>query len=156
MVSLVGVSECFILPLTENGCDQHLCLVIVSGYFVVSIFVVSELVFALVVVSGYFVVSVFVVSEWVFSLVVVSGCFAVSVFVLRRNGCFVCLLVVVSEYLLFLSQRVAVMGAFRMFCISFRTKWLQWCFLPVIFGCVGSIRFPVTVVTGDTVQWTGY
>ena len=79
MVSLVGVSECFLLPLTENGCGQHPYLVVVSGCFAVSVFVVSE---------------------WVFSLVVVA------------------------EYLLSLSQRVAVMGAFRMFWISFRAKWL--------------------------------
>ena len=100
MVSLVGVSECFLLPLTENGCGQHPYLVVVSGCFAVSVSIVSEWVFCLVVVSGCFAVSVFVVSEWVFSLVVVA------------------------EYLLSLSQRVAVMGAFRMFCISFRAKWL--------------------------------
>ena len=121
MVSLVGVSECFLLPLTENGCGQHPYLVVVSGCFAVSVSIVSEWVFCLVVVSGCFAVSVFVVSEWVFCLVVVSGCFAVSVFVVSE---WVFSLVVVAEYLLSLSQRVAVMGAFRMFWISFRAKWL--------------------------------
>ena len=156
MVSLVAVSECFILPLTENGCDQHLCLIVVSGYFAVSIFVVTEWVFCLVVVSGCFAVFVFIVTEWVFCLVVVSGCFAVSVFIVSEwvffcffVGCCVRIFVVpitesscdgsVSYVLYFLSHKVVAMGV-----------------LTVILGCVGSIRFPVTVVKGDAVQWTGY